>query len=243
MIRTTLALIFTATLSWPAASACLDLSKQPTIYASGNLSRPMFPGPPNYEDVRKGDAPEPSYILTLDSPFCVTGDDFLEDGQTIDRIQLLDNKGVLTNLNGHPIEVRGNDPFGEHTGHHHAPLLMTVVSASLNEEPADASLAQTTVEAFYLYLETGDGASAAMNVIPEKRGSGPFSAVAMTKFYGHLKKPLKLLGVTQLAQNRFRAKYTFETRDGKTCKGSSVVTTKQVDGLNLVASIKSESGC
>lgn len=28
----------------------------------------MFAGPPNFEDVRKGDAPEPSYILALDSP-------------------------------------------------------------------------------------------------------------------------------------------------------------------------------
>lgn len=243
MIKTILALVFTAAISWPAAAACLDLSKQPTISASGDLTRPMFAGPPNFEDVRKGDAPAPSYILTLDSPFCVTGDDFLEDGQTIDRIQLLDDKGILRKLVGHPIEVKGNDPFGAHTGHHHAPLLMDVVSASLNEVPADASLAQTTVEAFYLYLETGDGASAAMNVIPEKRGKGPFSAVALTKFYGNLKRPLKLLGVTRLSQNRFRAKYTFETQHGKTCKGSSVVTTKQVDGLNLVSSIKSESGC
>lgn len=185
----------------------------------------------------------PSYILTLVSPFCVTGDDFLEDGQTIDRIQLIDQNGILTELVGHAIEVTGNDPFGEHTGHHHAPLLMTVVSASLNEEPGDASAASSTVEAFYLSLEIGDGASAAMFVVPDKRGKGPFSAVALTDFYSHLKQPLKLLGVTQLSENRFRAKYTFETQDGKNCNGSSVVTTKQVDGLNLVSSIKSESGC
>jgi hypothetical protein len=242
MIKTTLVLVFTAAISWPAA-ACLDLSKQPEISASGDLSRPMFAGPPNYEDVRKGDTPEPSYILTLDLPFCVTGDDFLEDGQTIDRIQLIDQKGILAKLVGQAVEVRGNNPFGEHTGHHHAPLLMTVVSASLNEEPADVSLAQTTVEAFYLYLETGDGASAAMNVIPEKRGKGPFSAMALTDFYGDLKRPLKLLEVTQLSRNRYRARYEFETRKGKVCNGSSVVTTKQVDGLNLVSSIKSESGC
>ncbi|QKC83512.1 DUF4431 domain-containing protein [Mesorhizobium sp. NZP2077] len=243
MMKTTLAFVFVTALSWPAAAACLDLSKQPAISASGELIRPMFAGPPNFEDVRKGDAPEPSYILALDSPFCVTGDDFLEDGQTIDRIQLLDDKGILLKLVGHPIEVTGNDPFGAHTGHHHAPLLMDVVSASLNEVPADASLAQTTVEAFYLYLETGDGASAAMNVVPEKRGKGPFSAAALTKFYGNLKRPLKLLGVTQSSENRFRAKYTFETQDGKVCNGSSIVTTKQASGMNLVASIKVENGC
>ncbi len=243
MIRTTLALAFTAALSWPAAAACLDLSKHPEISASGDLNRPMFAGPPNYEDVRKGDAPEPSYILMLDSPFCVTEDDFLEDGQTIDRIQLLDDQGILRGLVGHPIQVKGNDPFGAHTGHHHAPLLMDVVSASLNEEPADASVASTTVESFYRFLEIGDGASAALNVVPKKRKRGPLSAAALSGFYGNLKKPLALHGVTQLAKNRFRAKYSFETQQGIVCKGSSIVTTKQVGGLNLISSIKSESGC
>jgi hypothetical protein len=243
MIRTSLVLAFTVALSWPAAAACLDLSKHPEISTSGELSRPMFAGPPNFEDVRKGDAPEPSYILTLDSPFCVTEDDFLEDGQTIDRIQLLDDKGVLRKLVGHPIQVKGSDPFGAHTGHHHAPLLMDVVSASLNEEPADASVASTTVESFYRFLEIGDGASAALNVVPEKRKKGPFSAEALSSFYGNLKRPLTLHGVTQLAENRFQVRYSFETRQGKVCKGSSIVTTTQVGDLNLISSIKSESGC
>lgn len=139
MIRSALTLLFTAAITWPAASACLDLSKQPTITASGELTRPMFAGPPNFQDVRKGDTPEPSYILTLDSPFCVSGDDFLEDGKTIDRIQLMDDKGILSKLVGHSIDVKGNDPFGGHTGHHHAPVLMTVTSAFLHEEPADTS--------------------------------------------------------------------------------------------------------
>jgi hypothetical protein len=243
MIPTSLALVFTAALSLPAAAACIDLAQHPEISASGDLTRPMFAGPPNYEDVRKGDAPEPSYILTLDSPFCVTGDESLDDGETVDRIQLLDDKGILRKMIGHSIEVKGADPFGAHTGHHHAPLLMDVVSVSLNEEPADASVASTTVESFYRFLEIGDGASAALNVIPEKRKKGPFSAEALSRFYGNLKKPLALHGVTQLAKNRFRARYSFETRNGKTCNGSSLVTTKQVGDLNLISSIKSESGC
>lgn len=61
MIRSTLALVFAAAFTSPAAAACSDLSKHPEISASGDLTRPMFAGPPNYEDVRKGDAPEPSY--------------------------------------------------------------------------------------------------------------------------------------------------------------------------------------
>lgn len=243
MIRTTLVLVFAAALSWPAAAACLDLSMHPEISVSGELSRPMFAGPPNYEDVRKGDTPEPAYILTLDSPFCVVGDEFQDDGQTIDRIQLIDQNGILIKLVGQSVDVSGNDPFGEHTGHHHAPLLMTVALASLNDAPADASSASTTVEAFYLSLEIGDGASAAMFVVPEKRGKGPFSAVALTDFYGHLKRPLKLQGVTPLSPNKFHARYEFETRNGRVCNGSSVVTTKQVDGTNLVSSIKAENGC
>ena len=59
--------------------ACMEVGGTATSRFTGRLTRPVFPGPPNYEDVRRGDAREPAYILTLDRPACVNaaGDDNL----------------------------------------------------------------------------------------------------------------------------------------------------------------------
>lgn len=233
-----LVFLLAVTVSTPVLAACLDISQKPTISATGILTRPILPGRPNYEDVRNGDEPEKVYILTLDSPFCVTGDGFAEDNSVIDRIQLIDEKFMLSRLVGKSIEVKGVEPFGSHTGHHHAPLLMTMAEADLFEDPAT-----TTVQAFYLALEAGNGETAAMNVVPEKRDDGPLSAKALTNYYGNLEQPLKLLSVSSLGPNRFRAWYDFTQQDHKLCKGSSLVTTQRVDNLNLISSIKSETGC
>ena len=72
----------------PAGAACLDLQQGGTVTFGGTLTYHVFAGPPNFEDVRRGDTPEPSYILQLDDPICATGDDFLEPKEKIDRIQV-----------------------------------------------------------------------------------------------------------------------------------------------------------
>jgi hypothetical protein len=64
-----------------ASGPCLDIDQAQTIVFEGKLTHKIFPGPPNYEDVRRGDRPEPSYILQLQKPICVSG----IDGQ-IDRV-------------------------------------------------------------------------------------------------------------------------------------------------------------
>ena len=60
------------------AAECIDVASQKPIQLSGRLDHRVFPGPPNYEDVQKGDAPESAYILELASPRCFIGDEFLE---------------------------------------------------------------------------------------------------------------------------------------------------------------------
>ncbi|MDH6233129.1 hypothetical protein M2281_003740 [Mesorhizobium soli] len=226
-----------------ASAACLEISEDQQLEVTGDLSRPIFAGPPNYTDVRQGDAPEPAYILKLHTPICVTGDEFLGDNANVDRIHLIDDGKVLRQWLGKSVSIVGKNMFGGHTGHHHAPLLMTVVTAAAPSNPVDPSVAMTTVEAFYYALEIGDGASAAMNIVPEKRGKGPLSAKALSAFYGTLKRPLALLNVAQLAPNQFRARYTFESHNGKVCDGSSVVTTRQEGDLNLIDRIRAENGC
>jgi len=99
------------------------------------------------------------------------------------------------------------------------------------------------VEGFYLALRAGNGAEAAQHVIPAKRRSGPLSANAMSSFYSDLKRPLQLSGVKQLGGGRYRASYTFETREGMRCEGTSVVTTVPVHGNYLISRIVAENGC
>ena len=239
LVVTVLSLAF----STVAHGSCIDVSVETTIEVSGELSRPTFAGPPNYEDVRKGDAPEPAYILTLVVPFCIVGDNFVADGTLIERVHLIDDPNLLLPLVGQVVRVVGTDPFGGHTGHHHAPLLMTILSAGPDSEQNGQSAAKTTVEAFYLALEVGDGMAAASNIIPEKRSRGPFSQKSLSDFYGNLKRPLKLVDVAPISENRFRARYHFETQNGRICDGSSIVTTTQIGDLNLISGVRSESGC
>lgn len=185
-----------------ANARCLDIASETTLTVVGNLTRPIFPGPPNYTDVREGDAPEPAYIVTLDDPFCVN-EEFLGENATVETIHLIEVPDGARALIGKGVRVSGRDLFGAHTGHHHAPLLMTVRSI----EPVEhsSSSGRTTVEAFYLALETGDGEAATSNVVPEKRAKGPLSASALSAFYGNLKRPLRLFEVIELEPNKFRS--------------------------------------
>lgn len=52
-----------------AHAACFDVSKSESAELSGVLSHRIFAGPPGYEDVQKGDTPEPGYVLKLQHSF------------------------------------------------------------------------------------------------------------------------------------------------------------------------------
>ncbi|MFC3642863.1 hypothetical protein [Aquibium oceanicum] len=102
---------------------------------------------------------------------------------------------------------------------------------------------EDAVRAFYLALEAGDGAAASALVVPEKRVKGPFSASELSRFYGNMKKPLRLIGVNAAAEHHFRVRYTFETNDGRVCDGLSFVTVIASNGGHLISKIRAESGC
>lgn len=46
-----------------AHSACYDVSKKEPSSLIGHLSHRIFAGPPNFEDVQKGDTPEPGVCV------------------------------------------------------------------------------------------------------------------------------------------------------------------------------------
>lgn len=124
-----------------------------------------------------------------------------------------------------------------------ADLCVPAATSDSVEVPVDPVSAKATVVAFYLALGAGDGIAAAKHVIPDKRQVGPLSAQALSGFYGNLRKPLRLLNVDQVGDNKFRAKYTFEAKNGSVCNGVSVSTVNRVDGRDLIAAIRAESGC
>ncbi len=137
--RCVAAVLFVGAFALPAVGqqSCIDVKASTTIELKGTLTYKLFAGPPNYEDVRRGDRPEPSYILRLRNPICVVGDDFIDQSRPIDRVQIFpsyakrDDKKLIAELRrlvGKLVVVQGNAPFGAHTGHHHAPLLLPIAN-------------------------------------------------------------------------------------------------------------------
>src|SRR5258707_13500190 len=92
-----------------ANASCIDLKQTDTLSFEGTLNYRIFPGPPNYEDVRKGDTPEPTYILKLEEPICATGDEFVDQNVKFDRIQIFPESGKA----GQALWREPRGPFGE----------------------------------------------------------------------------------------------------------------------------------
>src|ERR1700686_2697195 len=146
-------------------AACIDLSKTGTLTFEGVLKYHIFPGPPNYEDVRKGDTPEPTYIVALDAPICATGDDFANPDKAFGTVQIfpaMHNQAdqalwaKIRRLVGKRVAVEGGGGFSWHTGHHHAPLLLPISRISSIDDPTMAyGTPMTTVQAFYMALRAG----------------------------------------------------------------------------------------
>ena len=235
-----------------ANAACIDLKQTDTLSFEGTLNYRIYPGPPNYEDVRKGDTPEPTYILKLEEPICATGDEFVDQNVKFDRIQIFPESGKagqalwrdLRGLIGQRVVVAGTGAFGSHTGHHHAPLMLPIASVSAAFDPTKShGTSMTTVQGFYLALSAGNGEEAVKFVVPEKRSSGPLSAIAIRNFYSNLVEPLTLIDVAPARSDEYRVRYTYVAPSRGRCDGEALVRTTKVNGLNLIDSIKAISGC
>jgi hypothetical protein len=236
----------------PADAACIDLKQKETLSFEGTLNYRIYPGPPNYADVRKGDTPEPTYILKLGEPICATGDEFIDQNLKFDRIQIFPESGKaaqalwrdLRGFIGQRVLVAGTGAFGRHTGHHHAPLMLPIASVSAAFDPTKShGTSMTTVQGFYLALGAGNGEEAAKFVVPEKRSSGPLSAIAISNFYGNLVEPLTLSDVVAMRSDEYRVRYTYVAPGRGRCDGEALVRTTNICGLNLIDSIKAVRGC
>ena len=213
----------------------------------------IFAGPPNYEDVRKGDTSEPTYILMLAEPICASGDEFVDPRDKFSQFRFFPSprtkrprrcRETFDGWVGKRVVVEVASPFGAHTGHHHAPLMLPITRIAIASAPTQSyGTAMTTVQAFYAALSAGNGEEAAKFVIPKKRSSGPLSATAISKFYGNLPEPLTLVDVVATRSGEYRVRYRYVASGPRRCDGESIVRTTQVSGSNLIESIKAVSGC
>lgn len=129
------ALFFVQGTARAAGTCAIDVRKPETLKLSGKLTYKIFPGPPNYEDVRKGDRPEPAYILELDKPACASGiaigNEMPHDTVMFSTAHLLFDGNFalakeLRRFVGQHVRVDGSSGDEAITGHHHAPFLMDV---------------------------------------------------------------------------------------------------------------------
>lgn len=108
------------------------------VNLSGIIQFKTYPGPPNYTDVKKGDAREESVYLKLNHPIDVAvnqgvpQDDLMNiPEKNVRSIQLVINQNPNPNLikEGEHVTVTGT-LFHGHTGHHHTAVLMEVKSVN-----------------------------------------------------------------------------------------------------------------
>jgi hypothetical protein len=106
------------------AAECLQAEKEGQR-AEGRLDRVRF------TDVDYGNRVEVAYILNLAKPACLEGEDEYDKIASTMKIHVFSlEKPMLEQLRaavGRRIEVSGW-PFGEHTAHHRAPIVMRVTA-------------------------------------------------------------------------------------------------------------------
>jgi Domain of unknown function (DUF4431) len=113
-----------------AYGQCLSYSGR--VQLDGVLERKTFPGPPNYESVEAGDAPETAWILKLKQTACVMEGDRNQENiavPAVTEIQLVmtpDQYREHAAQVGRHITVSG-ELFHSVTGHHHTEILLDKV--------------------------------------------------------------------------------------------------------------------
>jgi hypothetical protein len=127
-------LIGAVALLWADASLADCAKEDSTIELEGTLSREAFPGPPNYQSIDHGDAPEIYLILTADGPREICSTNYETGAQQsiglVQRFQLSISRKLLGGtlpIIGARTHVKGKIVIGE-TGHYHTPAALDVVA-------------------------------------------------------------------------------------------------------------------
>ena len=127
-------LLFVASCHSSASAQCLKYGPS-VVTLRGMLRSHVFPGPPNYESIKRGDRKERAIILMLAAPTCTTSNDppqGLDDPETdIREMQLVVTKSAHWKIVewrlGKRVVVTGT-LFHAHTGHHRTKVLIDVTN-------------------------------------------------------------------------------------------------------------------
>jgi hypothetical protein len=101
------------------------------VSLTGIITERVFPGPPNYENIKKGDRPEAAWILHLDKPVCVVPsdpkDDIDEPESNVTNMHLIifGSYKKYRDLLGKQVTVRGILTHSI-SGHHRTRVLIEV---------------------------------------------------------------------------------------------------------------------
>ncbi len=248
-----LAIVMAAvTMAWSAsasAAPCYDLSKGEPHALSGTLDYVVYPGPPNFEDVQKGDTPEPNYVLRLAGAICLKGDEFADPKSMFRSVQVVETAtahGQLKRYLRKAVTLTLTQQIAAETGHHHEPLVAWVTAVAAAGRPMDFTdeygTAATTIRAFYAALADGQGGPASAMIVPEKRRLPAFSPSGLSKFWGGLSKPVRLIDIAQTGPGGYVVHYRYSTTS-RTCHGSAAVTTVARAGRNYIQGIRPLNGC
>jgi len=118
---------------------CLNYEPQ-KVKLEGLLYKKSFPGPPNYQDIKKGDEEEVYWLIKATKPFCVNETKDIWGGKLINQseVQLVmtsafDFYKTKRSLLGQRVIVQGT-LFPQMTGHHKTEVLITVESLEKDNE-------------------------------------------------------------------------------------------------------------
>lgn len=107
-----------------AQSHCLDYEAK-DLELRGRLARKVFPGPPNYESIKRGDQPDTIWMLRLDRAICVNRrGEFLAQSR-VREVQLIPSEHDVHNLRiylDRQVLFRGT-LRGAEQGWHHLPVV------------------------------------------------------------------------------------------------------------------------
>jgi hypothetical protein len=239
------------------AARCFDVYKAEPKELSGKLAYVMFAGPPEYEDVQKGDMPEPAYILKLNSKICITDDDeFADRDNLFDEVHLVpgkNNEDDLRKLVDQTVTVRLYKQIAADNRHHRRPLVAWVsqvapaqkvvdVAYSDDDPTVDYGTPATTIRAFYSALRSGQGAIAASMIVPEKTQSGSFSPEELSRYYGSMRSPVELISLEPEGDGSYFVRYKF-TVSGTACNGRAIINMTERNGRNYIKRIRALDGC
>lgn len=112
---------------------CLSYETR-NVQLIGQIFRKSFPGPPNYQDIKKGDEEEIYWLIKTITPFCVNESEMMF-GDKVDNqfeAQLVMSSAfnfyqMRRALLGQKVIVKGT-LFPQHTGHHKTRVLINVES-------------------------------------------------------------------------------------------------------------------